>query len=399
MNRPYVDIVTVTQDRKKLAAIVAALALLSLVVGLIIGRSSAPPQLTEVSNSAGQSEPQSSGPSGFVAMTPEAIAATGIRVETLSQGSLAAEIISQATVTAPPEGQALLAARADGAVARILKRLGDPVRAGETVALLESREAAAFVAERNAASSRTLAARAAAARERRLFNARITARQDLEAAEAARAQAEAELQRASAAVVTAGVTGNGRYLAVRSPISGRITKTSAQLGAYLTAGTELFQVSDPRRIQIEAAVPAVDAQRIRPGDPAIAELPGGGALDTIVRSATPSLNVESRTATIVLQPLGTPAGLTQGQSLRVRITPLGTVTSGIVLPEEAVQQVGGRNVVFVRVASGFRAVSVTVGRRSAGRVQIVEGLRPGMIVATTGAFALKSQLGAGEAEE
>lgn len=395
MNRQYLDVVTVTQGRGRLAAIIVLLAVLALLVGLAIGRSSAP-QPSTATNPAGESAPPPT--PGFVAMTPAALAATGIRLETVSEGSLAAEIVSQATVTAPPEGSALLAARADGAVARIAKRLGDPVRAGETVALLESREAAAFVAERNAAAARALAARAAAARERRLFNERITARQDLEAADAARAQADAELQRAQAAVVTAGVTGNGRYLAVRSPIAGRITKSSAQLGAYVTAGAELFQVSDPRRIQIEAAVPSIDAQRIVPGDPAIIELPGGAQLEAIVRSATPSLNLESRAATIVLQPSGTPEGLTQGQSLRVRITPRGSTTTGIVLPEEAVQQVGGREVVFVRVRNGFKAVPVTVGGRSAGRVQIVEGLRPGMIVATTGAFALKSQLGAGEAE-
>ena len=398
MNRQSVDVVAIVRDRRKLAAVIGVLALVALVIGWALGRSSAP-TASSVANSAANSETQvAAAPPSFVALTPAAIAATGIRVETVREGSLSSEIIAQATVTAPPEGQALLAARADGAVARIAKRLGDPVGAGETVALLESREAAAFMAERNAAAAKAQAARSAAARERRLFNERITARQDLEAADAAYAQASAELQRASAAVATAGVTGNGRYLAVRSPIGGRITKANAKLGAYVTAGTELFQVSDPRRTQVEAAGPAVDSQRILPGDRAVIELPGGGTIDAVVRSATPSLNVESRTATIVLQPSGTPAGLIQGQALRVRITPRTSVTSGIVLPDEAVQQVAGRDVVFVRVRNGFKAVPVTVGSRSAGRVQIIEGLQPGTIVATSGAFALKSQLGAGEAE-
>lgn len=397
MNRQLVDMVAIVQDRRKLAAMIGLLALLALLVGWALGRSSAPSG--SAGNSVANSEAQAPAEApGSVVITPAGIVATGIRVETVREGSLSSEVIAQASVTAPPEGQALLAARADGAVARIVKRLGDPVGPGETVALLESREAAAFVAERNGAAARALAARAAAARERRLFNEKITARQDLEAADAAYAQAAAELQRANAAVTTAGVTGNGRYLAVRSPIGGRITKSSAQLGAYVTAGTELFQVSDPRRIQIEAAVPALDAQRILPGDRAVIELPGGGSLDAAVRSSTPSLNVESRTATIVLQPSGTPAGLTQGQALRVRITPRTSVASGIVLPEEAIQQVAGRDVVFVRVKNGFKAVPVAVGGRSEGRVQIVEGLRPGMLVATAGVFSLKSQLGAGEAE-
>ena len=89
----------------------------------------------------------------------------------------------------------------------------------------------------------------------------------------------------------------------------------------------------------------------------------------------------------------------EGQGLRVRITPRGSSTNGrIVLPEAAVQTVEGRDVVFVRTGEGFQATPVTVGTRSGGRIEILSGLRAGTTVVTAGAFALKSQLGAGEAE-
>lgn len=387
-------------DKRKWLGGAAAIALLAGVGGMLIGRSTNGPAAPEAAAPAAPAEKQAEEEhgEGFVEMTPERMEASGIRMEQVSEGSIGAEVIVQATVAAPPEGQALVTARADGAVIRINKRLGDPVSAGETIALLESREAAGFVADRNAAAARAQAARAAASREQRLFNARITARQDLEAANAARAQAEAELQRTQAAVQTAGVTGNGRYLTVRSPISGRITGVDTQLGAYVAAGAELFNVADPRRVQVDAAVPAADAQRIRPGDPAVIELPDGSTVNAVVRSTTPSLDPQSRTATVVLQPSGTPAGLTQGQAVRARITPRGSATGGaIVLPEDAVQQVEGRDVVFVQSGDGFQATPVTVGSRSAGRVQIVDGLTAGQVVVTVGAFALKSQLGAGDA--
>ena len=392
------EITRETQDRRKVIAIGAAALLVVGTAGVFIGRSmSDGPAAPVAENKAEAAEGQAR--EGFVEMTPARMEAAGVRVETLSAGSLSSEIIAQATVAAPPEGQAKLTARADGAVVRILKRLGDPVAAGETIALLESRDAAGFVAARNAAAARAGAARAAAAREQRLFAARITARQDLEAAQAARAEAEAELMRANAAVRAAGVAGGGRYLAVTSPISGRITEVDTQLGAYVSAGAELFNVADPRRIQIDAAVSSLDAQRIRPGDRAVVELPGGGTVDAVVRSSTPALNTESRMATVVLQPQGVPAGLTQGQALRVRITPQGSATNAIVIPEEAVQQIGGRDAVFVQTQGGFQAVPVSVGRRSGGRVEILDGLRAGLVIVTEGAFVLKSQLGASEAEE
>lgn len=385
------------QDRRKVIAIGAAALLAVGAGGVFLGRSMTDAPAPAAENKAADAE-ESHDREGFVAMTPARMQAAGIRTERLEASSLGSEILAQATVAAPPEGQALLTARADGAVVRMTKRLGDPVAAGETVALLESREAAGFVAERNAAAARAQAARAAAAREQRLFTARITARQDLEAAQAARAEADAQLQRTEAAVRAAGVAGGGRYLAVSSPISGRITQVDTQLGAYVSAGAELFRVADPRRIQIDAAVPSTDVQRIRPGDRAVIELPGGGTVNATVRSTTPSLNPESRTATVVLQPDGVPAGLTQGQALRARIVPQGTATRGIVIPEEAVQQVEGRDVVFVQTEGGFQAVPVSVGQRSGGRAEILEGLRPGLTVVTQGAFVLKSQLGASEAE-
>lgn len=383
-------------NRTKLFAAAAGIALVAGVGGWWLGSSDAPtPETAEAAEEEGEED---HGPEGFVALTPAAAQAAGIVFAPAGESSLANEILAPASVTAPPEGRSSLTARADGAITSIRKRLGDPVAAGETVALIESRDAAAIVAERTAAAARATAANAALNRERRLFAEKITARQDLEAAQSEAGQANAELRRAQSAVSAAGVTGDGRHLAVRSLIGGRITKVDAELGAFVSAGAELFEVANAR-IQIEASVPAPDAARIAPGDTATIELANGSTAAAVVRSSTPALDPQSRAATVVLAPAGTLAGLVQGQGVRVRIMPRGGTTSGrITLPEEAVQSVEGRDVVFARVAKGVQTVPVTVGARSGGRIEILSGLRAGTVVVTKGAFALKSQLGASEAE-
>ena len=334
-----------------------------------------------------------------VDMTTDRITADGIQVISLTDGGLDAAIPTQATVVATPNGAATLAARADGAIVRINKRLGDPVTAGEVVAAIESRDAAAISAERSAAAAKVTAARQALARERKLFDAKITARQDLEAAQAEAAIAEAELRRASSASAAAGVGGDGRTLAVVSPITGRITVASATLGAYVTAGSELFRVADPGRVEVQAALPATDAQRVKPGDTAVVET-AGGSVSAIVRSVTPGLDAESRSATAVLALSGAAPMLTPGQVLRARITPRGgstTTTGRFAAPDEAGQAVNGADVVFVRTRDGFEPRPVRVGRRGGGQVEIVSGVRVGEQIAGKGAFLLKAELGKGEA--
>lgn len=367
--------------------------------GVLIGRTFLAPSETVATDVGSEAEGKEEGHvEGLIEMDDARAKAAGIVTEVTQAGGLGTEIIAQGVVAAAPDGEAVLTARAEGTITRITKRLGDSVAAGETIAWLESRDASAIAAERSTANARAVAARSAYAREKRLFDARVTARQDLEAAQAALAQAEAEVRRTQAAASAARISGDGRFLAVTSLISGRITKSDATLGSYVTAGAELFRVSDPRKIQINASVLPADARRIRAGDRAVIELLDGETMYATVRSATPSLDPESRTATIVLVPEGV-GQLTPGQGLRVRISPAGAApTSMISLPEEAVQTVEGREVVFVRTAKGFQATTVVTGQRGGGRIEVVDGLKPGAVVATKGAFLLKAEIGKGEAE-
>ena len=391
-----------TEDTNK-TKLIAGAAIAALVLGgggVMLGRTVFAPATTASAEAEENEhgEEENHGPEGFVAMDDARAKAAGIVTEATQAGGLGAEIIAQGVVAAAPNGEAVLTARADGALTRIVKQLGDSVSAGETIAYLESRDAGSIAAERSAASARLIAARAAYAREKKLFDARVTARQDLEAAQATLAEAEAEARRTQSAAGAAKITGDGRFLAVTSLISGRITKADATLGSYVAAGTELFRVADPRKIQINASVLPADARRVQPGDRAVIELLGGDTINATVRAVTPSLDPESKAATIVLVPDGF-GQLTPGQGLRVRITPRNAAPSASVgVPEEAVQSVEGRDVVFVKAATGFQATNVTIGQRSAGRIEIVAGLKPGAVVATKGAFLLKAELGKGEAE-
>lgn len=385
-----------TINDKRLLGGVAGIALLAALGGFGIARWTAAPAPTTNAEAPKSEEPAAAVPDSLP-MAEGAIQQAGIATETLKAGGLAAEIVSQATVAHAPSGEAIVTARAGGAVTRVFKRLGDPVRAGEPLAIVESRDAAQIAADRSVANAKVVQAQKALAREQYLYKERVSARVELEQAQAEAATAAAEARRAQVAAGAANVTGDGRGVIVASPISGKVTAEAVSLGAFVQPETELYRVADPSKIQIEAAIAPADAQRVSPGDKAIVELPDGRTLEASVRSVTPTLSGETRSATAVLD---VPAGLQPGLAVRVRLIPArGTTSNAIVVPEDSVQTLEGRDVVFVRTPQGFRAVTVRLGQRSAGRVEILSGLKAGQTVATRNAFLLKAELGKGAGEE
>ena len=386
-------------NEKRLVGGAAAVAIVAALGGFGIARwTASEPAATEAASGNTAAPKEEKKNPDTVAMTAQAVQQAGIAVETINPSGLGAEIVAQATVSASPQGEAIVTARAGGAVTRLMKRLGDPVRAGETLAVVESRDAAQFAADRTAAAAKSTLAQKALAREQYLFRQKVSARVELEQAEAEAASAVAEARRASVAAGAARVTSDGRGVLVSSPISGRVTSENVSLGAFVQPETELMRVADASKIQVEAAVGPTDAQRLSPGDRAIIELPDGRTVEARVRAVTPGLANDTRSATAVLDVTGS---LQPGLAVRVRLLPSGggTTSNAIVVPEDAVQTLEGRDIVFVRTAQGFKAQSITIGQRSNGRVEILKGLAAGSQVATKNAFLLKAELGKGAGEE
>jgi cobalt-zinc-cadmium efflux system membrane fusion protein len=182
-------------------------------------------------------------------------------------------------------------------------------------------------------------------------------------------------------------------VAIVSPIAGRVTAAAANLGQYVAAETELFRVADPRRLQITANVPPVDAMRVRTGDRVELSTSDGRTIEGRVRAATGVVDPQSRTATIVVTPTAGTSTLAPGQLVQARILASdGATRGGVMVPQDAVQTLGDRTVVFVRTPQGFRAQPVRVASRSGGMVAIADGISAGTQIATTNAFLIKAEL-------
>ena len=65
---------------------------------------------------------------------------------------------------------------------------------------------------------------------------------------------------------------------------------------------------------------------------------------------------------------------------------------------DAIQTVGDKPVVFLKVNGGFIAQPVQLGRSDGKRVEVVQGLKAGAPYASAGSFVVKSELGKASAE-
>jgi len=383
--------------RNKLHAGAAGALVLAAIGGYGVARMTAPPPPAAPEPPAARTAPEDG-----IDISAEDIRSSDIEVAPASSAALDGLVMASATVEATPDAEAVLTAGAPGTVTRIFKRVGDAVRANETIALVESRDASAIAASRAAAAARVTLATRQAAREKGLLAQGVSARADYETAEANLAVARAEARAAAAAARAVRVTRDERSVAVTSSVSGRIVAAPAALGAFVQAETELFRVTDPARLQIEADIPAADAERVKAGDRVEFTLPDGRSVEGRVRASTRFIDPQSRQTKVLITPGASGGLLTPGQMLQARIFTSGRDGAGansVTVPQDAVQTVGGRNVVFVRIAKGFRAHPVQVGTRSDGMVLVVAGLRAGTPIATRNAFLLKAEMEKNEGGE
>lgn len=326
-----------------------------------------------------------------VKIPTEYLKAAGIAVEQVGNGGLRSEILAAGAVVAQPNGEAVIVTRAAGNISRINRQLGDTVKAGEALAQVDSMEAASMAADRAVANAKAELARKNFAREEGLFQQGVTPRADFEAAQSALAVANSEAQRANAVARAAQVATDGKSVSVISPITGRITAQTATLGGFVQQQTELFRVAGLGAAQVEAAVASDDISRVAAGDSATILTTSGTPVAAKVRSVTPTVNGATRAATVVVTPDASDATLIVGEGVQVRLHVKNGGT-GLVVPEDAVQNIEGRDVLFVRTKYGFRIQPVLVGTRSGGSAQIVSGIKAGDQVATHNAFLVKADM-------
>jgi hypothetical protein len=173
-------------------------------------------------------------------------------------------------------------------------------------------------------------------------------------------------------------------------VNGFVARRAVDPGASVSQNVPVVDVVDITRVRLVANVVEKDLRQMQTGNSTVVEVdafPGETFTGRIARIA-PVLDPATRTASIEIEIPNPDFRLKPGMYARVGIT-TETKKDALVLPANAVIDLGGRRGVFLpqEQIAVFRAVQV--GTEQQDIVEILGGVKEGETVITTGAGALR----------
>jgi cobalt-zinc-cadmium efflux system membrane fusion protein len=344
-----------------------------------------------------------------VHLTEAQLRELGIEVATAGPGKLGAFITLPGHVTLNADRSAHIIPRISGAVQQVLKQLGDQVRAGEVMAVIESRELADLKSAFLNAKDRVPLAEAAFRREEDLWKKRISPEQEYLEARRALAEARIELRAAEQKLHALGFsdtelnripahadTGFTRY-PITAPFDATVIEKHITLGEVLKDDTVAYVIADLRSVWVNFSAYPKDLAFVRQGQP-VRIAAGNGIPDAqgTISYVAPVIDEQTRTA-LARAVLANSKGSWRPGLFVTAMIEVGATDVPLLIPKEAVQAVEGQATVFVQTLEGFEARPVTLGRTNETHVEVLSGLEAGERYAATETFTLKAELAKGEA--
>jgi len=181
-------------------------------------------------------------------------------------------------------------------------------------------------------------------------------------------------------------------LTVYAPASGYVTERNAFPNSHVTSDTVLYTLADLSTVWVVADVFEYEAAGVRLGQAATLTLDymPGWTFHGRVSYILPGVDAASRTLKARIEVANPGERLKPDMYGQVEIHTGGA--RRLMAPESAVLDSGDRQQVFVDLGNGnLQPRPVRVGERVGGKVEILEGLRAGQRIVTSGNFLLDSE--------
>ncbi len=183
-----------------------------------------------------------------------------------------------------------------------------------------------------------------------------------------------------------------RTLTIYSPVNGYVVQKMALLGMRFMPGEKLFDLADLSTVWVISDVYEYEIPFIKIGQAASITLSyfPGKVFPSTIDYIYPSLSSDTRTAKVRFIITNPSAQLKPQMFTNVEIR----IDMGkrLVIPDEAVIDTGMRQIIYVDKGEGyFEPREIVTGLRTDGLTEVIEGLKSGEKVASSGTFLIDSE--------
>jgi RND family efflux transporter MFP subunit len=289
-----------------------------------------------------------------------------------------------------PVKQSVISAQASGRIATLAVMAGDKVRAGQTLATIDDREATVGVqrsqAQVNQADAELRNAQANQARTKDLQEKGFVSKAALDVADAQYQSALAVRDQATAGVRQSDLAQG--FTRVVAPFDGWVLQIHAQAGDLAVPGKQLLTVYAPQPLRAVVHVPASRSQSVQSATQTFVkvDVAQGKAIwiTPSARTAIPSADPVSQTTEWRLDiPAKDAATLVPGQQVQVQfLQAQSSPVARLLVPQAAIVRRGELTAAYVVNGQGFSLRAVRLGAQQGGHmVEVLAGLTAGDFIA------------------
>lgn len=343
-----------------------------------------------------------------VTLASPAVARTaGFEYAEIRTSDLSKQILRNAEIAYDANQYARLSTRAPGVIVEVRKDLGDFVERGEVVATVDSMALGTAKADLLQATELLTLWSANAERERALLEQSAATERDVLEAQTRLAEARIAVSRARQRLRNLGLSDDqidraaaegdtGSVLSLTAPFSGTLVERNAVSGEVVSERDTLFAIADTRDMWAMIDLTERDLASVRRGQPVTFRIDGLPSRSFPGRLTWISTQLDQHTRTIRARAeLDNRDGLLKAFMFGRATIAAGAGTNALTVPKNAVQWEGCCNVAFVKTgddATVFQPHRLTLGFDAGDRYEVLDGLREGQTVVTTGSFILKNEI-------
>ena len=346
-------------------------------------------------------------PVGQVWLTPQQVQDARIEIQTVAVQNIDDSILTSGRIALDPQRSGHVFSPVTGRVVKINAQLGEHVKQGQALAVIESPDIGNAVSDVHKAEADLIAADHDRTRKKELFESKAGSMADLEASEDNYRKAKAEIERARAKeflLRVGNVDAVTQTYTLPAPIDGEVLLLNINPGIEVQgmytggANQELFTIGQVDRVWLLGDLYEMDLARVQVGSPATVTVVAypdqefKGQVDWVSGMLDPTTRTAKVRCTF------------DNPEKKLRPEMFSTVEivvdqkKALAIPRDSVLRLGDAKIVFIKIGEEdghvkFKRLPIDVDEgETSPWLEVKHGLLPGQEIVTNGAILLSQKL-------